>query len=248
LVEWCGEKGEKLKAEKQILIGQLATIPTAFVVLFIVNQGVWPMHLFRPDMAITVVLLASYIFFLSRNWLRASLAIISFITVIMIAGTWGEKLLIVLGLSALLVLYQGIIGVYRIKSKQMNIKQHITVWSWVVISFIMGFVPPWSLAYTGTRYGPIWSHPIPDVLTIDGFSLNGTRLVIQWLIVALAGCILIHLFQDETTRTDEVTHSGHEVYKVTSDKCRECGRKIRENERACIVNGELVCSECEQKQ
>jgi hypothetical protein len=44
------------------------------------------------------------------------------------------------------------------------------------------------------------------------------------------------------------TSGEQHAYKVTSDKCRECGRKIRENERACIVDGELVCSECEQKQ
>lgn len=31
------------------------------------------------------------------------------------------------------------------------------------------------------------------------------------------------------------------------DKCRSCGRKIDDCERTCVVDGELICTECEQK-
>jgi len=53
--------------------------------------------------------------------------------------------------------------------------------------------------------------------------------------------LLIHAFGDKTRKQKD------EVVKVMGDKCKSCGRRIHESERALIVDGELVCSECEQK-
>jgi hypothetical protein len=86
------------------------------------------------------------------------------------------------------------------------------------------------------------------VLLVDGVLI----LVCIWVtpldfhFMALPPLAAGYLFLECHRRSK--TSGEQRAYKVTSDKCRECGRKIRENERACIVDGELVCSECEQKQ
>ncbi|MHC4396838.1 MAG: hypothetical protein ACYS1A_14405 [Planctomycetota bacterium] len=193
-----------MKPEEQVSIGKLATIPTIFIVLFIANEGVvWPIHFFPLKMAITVVLLAGYAFLLSRNLLNASLGILSFITVDMIAVSFGDPLLLALGLLALFLLYQGIIGIYRMKSKQMNIKQQAVVWFWVAAAFIMGFCPPWSVAQDNgtqiTRYGPLWYPPHPDVLMMDGVGLAPGILSIQCLIITVISCTLVYILRDKKT-------------------------------------------------
>jgi formylmethanofuran dehydrogenase subunit E len=53
---------------------------------------------------------------------------------------------------------------------------------------------------------------------------------------------LIHVFRDKARQQKD------EVVEVAGDKCRSCGRKIAESERAIVVDGELVCSQCEEKQ
>lgn len=102
-----------VKPQEQILIGKLGAIPSAIVAIFICNDGVWPIE--RPaECLVGVGLLAVYAFALSRNWLRASLAVLSFVTINMIAFTYGDSALLLHGLLALLLLYQGVIGMYRL--------------------------------------------------------------------------------------------------------------------------------------
>lgn len=197
-----------MKPEKQVLIGKLATIPTPLVVLFIANGGMWPMNFFPLEMAITVVLLTSYAFLLSRNLLNASLGILSFITAHMIVASFGGPLLIALGLLTLFVLYQGIIGIYRMKSKQMNIKQQAVIWFWVTAAFIMGFCPPWSVAQSNgtwiTRYGPLWSPPHADFLIMDGVGFAPGILSIQCLIITVVSCALVYILRDKKTEKSKV--------------------------------------------
>lgn len=184
-----------MKPETQILIGKLATIPSALVVVFMLNDGVWPIE-FDPSYLVPIALLAVYAFVLSCNWLRVSLVILTFVTVNMIALTFGVYLLIILCLSAILLLYQGVIGIYRKQRKQMNIKAQVTLCFWVTVTFVMGFCPPWRVPYKGTRYGLLWYPPAPDVVILYQESIDVGRLSIQWLIVAAMSCVMIHFFQN----------------------------------------------------
>jgi hypothetical protein len=179
----------------QVMTGQFSIVAAFFVVLFILNGSIPTL-----EMTITAAILGSYAFLLGRNLLKASLAILGFITVQMIAISYGRPTLITIVLLALFMLYQGIIGIYRKKSRQMNIKQQAVIWIWIAAAFVMGFCPPWLVVQRDNtdviRYGPIWSPPSPDFLVLDGVCLDVGTLGIQWLIISVVFSALIYILGD----------------------------------------------------
>ncbi|MHC4654641.1 MAG: hypothetical protein ACYS91_06425 [Planctomycetota bacterium] len=189
----------------QVLIGKLGAIPIFFAVLFILNGSSGLTYFPTLEMTITAAILGSYAFLLGRNLLKASLAILSFITVQMIPISYGRPTLTAIVLLALFMLYQGIIGIYRIKSKQMNNKQQAVIWIWIAAAFVMGFYPPWLVAQGNNtdviRYSPIWSPPSPGFLIIDGVHLNLGILDIQWLIISVVCISLMYILGDRKEKT-----------------------------------------------
>ena len=134
----------------------------------------------------------------------------------------------------------------------MNNNQKFVLLFGIVVTILIVLFPPWKSYSTYTR------REIPDVYnlgayTVTEYYLKGykfiatpprfnnsqidlQRLVIQFCALVVIVGALFFIFQTK-----------RKIYTEMTDKCRECGRKIAENERACIVEGELVCSECERK-
>ncbi len=196
-----------IKPNQQIQIGQFVTLFAIFAILIILNHGIMPLHIYPAYMAVAIALLGSYAFFISCKLISPGLTILSLITVNMIAITFGIPEMVVLALVTIVLLYQGIIGIYRIKSKQINIRQKVTIWSWLIISIIMGFYPPWTVIQSDdshiTRYGLLWSPPGPDFPIMDGVGLDINRIFLQWFLLSLAGCILIQVLKDKSMKINE---------------------------------------------
>lgn len=79
----------------------------------------------------------------------------------------------------------------------MNKKQIIVLWIGIAVIVIMGIFPPWIVGQTilspkdgGYRF--VLSHP--EVRSLDCYSLNTSRLLVQWImVVAITGGLLVTL-------------------------------------------------------
>ena len=87
----------------------------------------------------------------------------------------------------------------------MNEKQLIVMWVGIIIIVLMGLFPPWLTVFADASrislgYGFILIPPLPNAYRYQFASIDFTRLLTQWTIVAAITAGLIITFKDKKTK------------------------------------------------